>query len=341
MGKRKRSLRGELVGAVVISLLCTVAAAGLFAVFASALLGDGFENIYAPAYHMARNVILLLCFGVFIAVLLMLVNKKIRYINHIAKDVGLLEGGNLDCPVKISGDDELSRLAEGLDGMRISLKHQIEQEKDARRANSELITTLSHDLRTPLTTQMGYLEIIRDGHWETAEQCADYINKCIANCGKLKEMSDRMFEYFLIGDRSNDEAQTVLKDYDAKELLPQLFAEKGILLEEKGFFFDVTLPEERFGLRLNMEYTFRIMNNIYSNIEKYAEPAEPVKITVELRYRRCYIEFFNSLRRSPDKVESTGIGLQSVAQMVKRQNGELFYEKRDGGFFLSIGLPAI
>lgn len=341
MPKKKRSLRGELVGAVIISLLCATAAAGFFTAIADALLGVYFKSPDYSVFYWSRNIILLLCFGVFIAVLLVLVNKKIRYINHIAEDVGLLEGGNLDCPIKISGDDELSRLAEGLDGMRASLKQQIEQEKDARRANSELVTSLSHDLRTPLTTQLGYLEIIRDGHWETREQCQDYINKCIANCVKLKEMSDRMFEYFLIGDRSNDEAQTPLKDYDALELLPQLFAEKGILLEEKGYTFNITMPTERFGLRLNMEYTFRSMNNIYSNLEKYADMAKPVEINVSLREGRCFLDFFNALKQDGEKPESTGIGLQSVAQMTKRQNGQLDYGKRDGGFFISLSFPAI
>lgn len=433
MPKKKYSLRGELVGAVIIGLLCAFTAAGLFTTISDVLLGTYFDNpgyvareerelieklqsqidsgslnpessaeleaffkddntilwmlvfddgaktiagestagisdqnslrqwcnvykiripdgsaevyLYTSfidsVFYVVRNIVLAISFAVFIMVMLLLMSKKIRYINQIAREVVLLEGGNLDRPIRVSGNDELSRLAEGLDGMRISLRQQIAQEKDARRANSELITTLSHDLRTPLTTQMGYLEIIRDGHWDTPEQRDDYLNKCIANCGKLKDMSDRAFEYFLIGDRSNDEAQILLKDYDAQELLPQLFAEKGVLLEEKGFTFNVVMPKERFGLRLNMEYTFRIMNNIYSNLEKYAEPSEPVKITVELREGSCVMEFYNKLREGGEKAESTGIGLQSVAQLTKRQNGQLNYGRQGGDFFLTLRFPAI
>ncbi|HBS43674.1 MAG TPA: sensor histidine kinase, partial [Paenibacillus sp.] len=56
---------------------------------------------------------------------------------------------------------------------------------------------LSHDLHTPLTTQTGYLEILKEGHWSTQEEHDRYVEKCLATCEQMKQMSDRLFEYFL------------------------------------------------------------------------------------------------------------------------------------------------
>ena len=72
-------------------------------------------------------------------------------------DLRLLEAGDLDHEVTVSGNDELSQIGEGINNLRRNVLHKIQTERDAITANHELITAMSHDLRTPLTKQIGYL----------------------------------------------------------------------------------------------------------------------------------------------------------------------------------------
>ncbi|WP_346937045.1 histidine kinase dimerization/phospho-acceptor domain-containing protein [Clostridium sp.] len=94
----------------------------------------------------------------------------------LKSEIKILEGGNLTHEITINGDDELSSLAQGINEMRKSFIGRLESEDKARLANSELITAMSHDLRTPLTVLVGYLDIIKYNKYKTDENLRQYIH---------------------------------------------------------------------------------------------------------------------------------------------------------------------
>lgn len=100
-----------------------------------------------------------------------------------------MEGGDLEHPITVRGHDELTTLASCLDSMRLTLRQQQEEEAQASAKVKSLITEMSHDLRTPLTTLLLYTEILRGHKYDTPEQEADYLNKIDAKAfpfgGKL------------------------------------------------------------------------------------------------------------------------------------------------------------
>ena len=102
----------------------------------------------------------LFAFAAFSLCFVLLISRKVAYITRLKEELDILSGGQLEYPVTITGKDELGELASGIDQMRRSIiKHQ-EVENQMRTANSELITAMSHDLRTPLTSLLAYLEIM-------------------------------------------------------------------------------------------------------------------------------------------------------------------------------------
>ena len=103
--------------------------------------------------------------------------KIIRYILQLSEEIQAMEDGDLEHPITVRGHDELTTLASCLDSMRLTLRQQQEEEAQASAKVKSLITEMSHDLRTPLTTLLLYTEILRGHKYDTPEQEADYLNK--------------------------------------------------------------------------------------------------------------------------------------------------------------------
>ena len=101
----------------------------------------------------------------------------VNYIILLSEEVQAMESGDLDHPITIKGRGELTTLASCLDSMRLTLRQQHEDEAAASAKVKNLITEMSHDLRTPLTTLLLYTEILRHHKYETPAQAEDYLEK--------------------------------------------------------------------------------------------------------------------------------------------------------------------
>ena len=96
----------------------------------------------------------------FIAFFVLMSAGTLRYMSRISQAVNQIAAGNLDTYIPVKGSDELGRLANNINQMAIKLKKSIEEEREAERTKNDLITSVSHDLRTPLTSILGYLDLI-------------------------------------------------------------------------------------------------------------------------------------------------------------------------------------
>src|SRR5699024_9991579 len=104
-----------------------------------------------------------------------------------SRQVEKIEDGNLEAPLQGKGRDELSRLASSMDSMRDSLVEQLQSEKKAWQTNQELITSISHDLRNPLTSLIGYTELLNDDSTLQKEEQRKYLAICLDKAYQLKE----------------------------------------------------------------------------------------------------------------------------------------------------------
>ncbi|WP_283673423.1 histidine kinase dimerization/phospho-acceptor domain-containing protein [Butyricicoccus sp. Marseille-Q5471] len=148
-----------------------------------------FEN-----YYFAITILsLLLSFVVFVAVLLTLIRKKTRYITRMRDELRILEGGDLEYTVAVRGEDELADLARGINDMRQAVISRQQDEQEAREANHALVTAMSHDLRTPLTALIGYLDIMTMQKCKNEEEHARFLALSRSKAQQIKEMSDRLF----------------------------------------------------------------------------------------------------------------------------------------------------
>lgn len=283
-------------------------------------------------YEFAMVCNLLISFGCFMAIFLTLLGRKISYVNHLARELKVLEGGDLSRAVTVRGRDELTDLALGIDEMRKSFLDRMTSEREAYTANSELITSISHDLRTPLTVLIGYLDIVSCGKYATPEQLDRYIRSSREKAYQIKELSDKLFEYFLVyGPASREPDKSA---FDSTALLAQLIGEHVLSLEDQGFTVRMGSGAPHAVLKLNLIAVRRVFDNLFGNIKKYADPACSVDIAFERTEKSLSVVISNTVREGGSSAESTGIGLK-ICEKIMAQHGGSFRAVREGRRFIA------
>ena len=147
-------------------------------------------------YNLVTAIGIISAFFVLAVIMIINFSGTARRVNRLANNVKLVEEGELDMPIILEGNDELSALAEDVNSMRNAVVDTMSKERQAWEANAELITAMSHDIRTPLTVLLGYLDLM--GLQNVDETNAEYIEACKENAMRLKLLSDDMFSYFLV-----------------------------------------------------------------------------------------------------------------------------------------------
>lgn len=307
-------------------------------------LGDG-TSVQAFLYYYAGDafyfgilvVSALVAFGVFSACFVFLVHRKLNYVKKLKEELDILSGGALEYPVTVQGTDELGQLAYGIDQMRQSILAHQRTEEMTRAASSQLVTAMSHDLRTPLTSLLAYLELIDRGKYENPEQLHQFIKKSLDKTYRIKTMADQLFEYFLV--YSAEWEQPDLETQDADTLFGQIWNDYAFSLESKGFSVDTDFQPLDGTVQVNAELLRRAFDNLYSNLLKYADPGKPVEISFARKDGQAQLQVSNHISPLRDKRESTNIGLNTCARVMEYHNGTFTSTEENGVFTAALTLP--
>lgn len=254
---------------------------------------------------------------------------------QLSDDVNEVSNGNLQHAISMQGKDELAVLADNVDHMRTSIIERMQQENAAWQANRDLVTSLSHDLRTPLTTLIGYLNLIEQGEYSSSEELQHYASIALDKAMKLKNLSDEMFRYFLV--YGSPKESTPTEEYDAHILFEQLLGERTLLMEEDGYRFRIVNGSEGCRIRVNVDSLTRVFDNLFSNLSKYADPSESIVIYIGRENGQLLFEMANAY--SPNRTESTRIGLETCKKLIYDLNGRFSAKSENGHFTVRIMLP--
>ena len=283
-------------------------------------------------------VTLVLCFLTFIVTLLLYNSNLLKRLIFLSSQVQIVSDGNLDHAIYARHNDEIGSLATGVENMRTSIMEKHRNEKEAWEANTQLITAMSHDIRTPLTSLIGYLDIIEGKKYEDQEQLERYISSCREKAFQLKDLSDKLFQYFLVF--SNKDSDREMEVFDANILFQQILAEHCAELINYGYMVDFryTLPEVN--VETDLSSLKRLFGNVFSNIMKYADKNEAVIISAELQEDDIHLEISNRIPQERKKVESTRIGLKTCQKICSDLGGSFSYEETEDVFVVRIDLPS-
>ena len=276
------------------------------------------------------------CAGIFLLGFLIVFQRAVRYIRQINREVQAMENGDLDHPVTLRGNNDLTGLAESLDAMRLALREHQAREAKTYAANQALITEMSHDLRTPLTTLLIYTEILRYQKYQDEEQLHQYLRRIDEKAHQIKQLAENILDYSLA---SKYRSVTLEAPVPAQEIFGPLLYETTTYLEHHGRTFHTQLTYGTGRISIHPPYIRRILDNISSNLLKYADPDQPIQIRSEERDGRFLLSFQNEIAQPEPQEESTHVGLISVQSMMEKMGGSCRTDQAGCTFSITLCFP--
>lgn len=290
------------------------------------------ENLYYMSFNLFS--IIAAAFTFFFS-LVRYIRVIIQRIKRFESDVTIVSEIDMNYEIVSEGADEIANLSGQVEQMRQRMLEHIKSEQEAREANTELVTSISHDIRTPLTVLMGYIEMMKD-HAEGDELMEGYIASTESTALRLKQLSDDMFKYSLAFGDTNKSVK--LEEYDAMTIFQQLFAEHFLLMRENGYVIQTVLDgdevKEGSTISTDAPNLMRIIDNIFSNLRKYADKEHPIVFKYGVKGGELVIECCNTVLKDNGGAESNGIGLKTCKRLAPLIAKSFDYERR-GDMFIS------
>ena len=198
------------------------------------------------------------------------------------------------------------------------------------------LTSLS---KKPAKSFRIWLSAFLGKQYQTEEQMERYLSASRDKARQLKELTDELFRYFLVF--ATPEVKMDLQPYDAPILMEQLLGERMVRLSERGFEVQTIPLEKPCTVMADVQYLQRALDNLFSNIEKHADPQKRVTLMARLENRRLVIDLVNGVPDRPNPVESTKIGLQTCRKIIQDMGGLFETQMEDGKFLAEISLPLV
>lgn len=281
-------------------------------------------------------------------VLFLLIRKYLERIQvqyqELLKITGSIAQGNLNTAMEVNlgvFESYKSELIKIQDGFR----NAVDEEVKSQKMKTELITNVSHDLKTPLTAIITYIDLLKEEN-VTEEQRREYIETLEKKSLRLKVLIEDLFEV----SKANSKNITLNPvPLDICNLMTQVYLEHQDKLDAQHLEFRFRMPEEKVILNLDSQKTYRIFENLLINISKYAMPSTRVYVNVTPDEEQVLIEMKNisatELTVNPEELterfvrgdtarntEGSGLGLAIARSFIELQNGHMRIET-DGDLF--------
>ena len=275
--------------------------------------------------------------------------KKLAYLSYIMEGTQRIKGGDIHYKLDIIGDDNFSNLAENINNIGEGLDKAIYNQLKSERLKSELITNVSHDLKTPLTSIINYIELIKKEEDIKPEHIKDYVNVLDSKSKRLKVLIEDLFE---ASKASSGNLELNMEKIDITQLLRQAIGEMEEKLSKANLDLKLRVPEEKTYIMADGKKLYRVLENLLSNISKYSldntrvyidiiEEDDKVKLTMknissyELNFDPE--EIMERFKRADESrnTEGSGLGLAIARDLVNAQGGR-FEIDIDGDLFKSV-----
>ena len=201
-------------------------------------------------------------------------------LGRLNRQIESIRAGDLSKPLDLPEDADLRSMAEALNDIQSGMKSALEEQTRSERMKVELISNVSHDLKTPLTSILSYAELLRQE--ELPPAAADYARSIDEKAQRLKAMVQDVFE---VSKAAADQLPVTLERLDLGKLLRQTLADQDGPIQKSGLTFKVDLPPEPVMIDADGKRLYRVFQNLLDNALRYALPGSRVYLTLKTAER--------------------------------------------------------
>ena len=265
-----------------------------------------------------------------------------------------IKAGNGNRRILSATDEFTASIAYEVNDIVSSYEKELSSFRQAEEVNKQLMTSLSHDVRTPLTTLIGYLDAAHKGI-VTGKDKDEYVEIARRKAHDLKEYIDVLFDWFKL---NSDEFVLLIDPVEAVELTRNILIDWIPIFEDKQIDYSIDIPEQPFRVRLDPDAYMRVLNNLIQNVIVHSH-ADKINISLSNQDENMKIvvadngvgiekddlkHIFERLYKC-DKGRSekgSGLGLSIVHQLVEKMNGTITAESTPGnGTMFALYFPLV
>ena len=282
------------------------------------------------------------------------VRRVKKEISEIADALEDIKNGNGNRRILAETHELIAPLAYAINDIILSYEKRLSAFHQTEETNRQLMTSLSHDVRTPLTTLIGYLDAAHKGIVDGKER-DEYIETARRKAHDLKEYIDMLFDWFRLG---SNEFSMNIAEIDLTELTRNILIDWIPILEDTQVGFTIDIPEQPFRVQIDPDGYMRILNNLIQNVISHSH-ADKIEIALSEQNRNIKIllsdngigigkedlkHIFDRLYKC-DKGRSekgSGLGLSIVHELVEKLNGTITADSTPGkGTIFTLFFPLI
>ncbi|TCI29333.1 HAMP domain-containing histidine kinase [Exiguobacterium sp. SL-10] len=212
---------------------------------------------------------------IFIIGFSLMMRKTLRKITYLSSEIEQIASGDLGRTVEVEGRDELASLGQSVNWMSQQLQHLFEKERAHEEERNQLFSNLSHDLRTPLTSIRGYLQLLESERAMTDVE-RSHFNVLNEKTAQLEQLLEQLMDVNRLYS-----SQVILSKHQVNIslLTTQLVHEMGPLFEEANHHITSHVQPDLY-IEADQDQLIRVFQNLMSNALKYATPDEPIELTL-------------------------------------------------------------
>ncbi|MCD9023978.1 HAMP domain-containing histidine kinase [Cohnella sp. NL03-T5] len=329
----------------------------IWSFIASLILGMSVSTAIPTGLFFDIPLSMITFIGTFVVSFFFLTRHTIKYLRTLSDGLTVISGGNLHFRIPSTRQDELGKVAEHINAMAEKLESQIDKERQIEKSKMDLITGVSHDLRTPLTSIIGYIDLLKEKAYQDEVEHDRFIGNTYNKAMQLKTLIDDLFEYTRL---AHNEAKLKFETIDLRELLNQMLVEFQPLAKDNEISMESSLPEHAVFIQVDPEQIRRAIDNLLMNALKFSVKPGVVRVSFAIRDDMATIMIENegeAITKEQEKhlferfykiddsrtnmplYGGSGLGLSITKSIVELHGGQVFLKHSSGHFVFGIELP--
>lgn len=305
------------------------------------IFNQSFINSILSGTFLSVLLSIMLALVAFTLTFIFLERRRNKYIEYIFDSIERISKGDLTKEIKVLAEDELSLMARNLNTMQLRIRKLIEQERISEKSKNELITNIAHDLRTPLTSILGYLELLEKNKSLTPEQKEKYTSIAFEKSKKLEVLVEDLFSYTKM---TYGKLAINVENIDIIRLLNQLVDELYPLFEKESLDCEIITKISSMHIIADPKLLARLFENLINNAIKYGKEGKRIDVLVDdmpdekkvvvrvVNYGKLipkesidkiFDKFYRVGEDRSSQTGGTGLGLAIAKSIVDLHNGEI------------------